>query len=472
MRAIVWFREDLRVNDNPALWHAAQKSKGNVVAIFLLDIAMWQKHEMAACRVEFLLRGLQALSLELAILNIPLLVRQVDKNVPADILKLVTELKCEALFFNQQYEVNELARDAAVTALLEKNDIAVNSFHDQTILLPGSVTTGGGGYFKVFTAYKRAWYQKFSKTNDAPLPAPKKQAALEIKSSSVPTALAGFKSTVDPEIWPSGEKVAHKRLQKFIKDHIKNYAKERDFPALCGTSQLSPYLAMGMISARECFHAALLANHNELDSGNQGAATWMVELIWRDFYKNILIAVPRISKHHAYKRATEKLAWRNDKKQLQAWQEGNTGFPLIDAAMRQLNTIGWMHNRLRMVVAMYLAKNLFLDWRLGERYFIQHLIDGDLSSNNGGWQWSASTGTDAVPYFRVFNPVTQSERFDPNGTFIRKYCPELAALDDKSIHDPHSRAPLLAAAANYPMPTVDLKKSRAEAIERFKKLGA
>ena len=218
-----------------------------------------------------------------------------------------------------------------------------------------------------------------------------------------------------------------------------------------------------MISPRECFLAAFKANNQQLETGHNGAVVWMSELIWREFYKHLLVAVPRISMNKAYQLKTEKLPWSKDKKLFSAWANGKTGFPIIDAAMRQLNTTGWMHNRLRMIVASFLAKNLQLDWRLGEKYFMQHLIDGDLAANNGGWQWSASTGVDAAPYFRVFNPLRQSRRFDPAGDFIRQFCPELKHLTAKEIHNP-------AQTLNYPRAIIDLEKSRRHFIAGYKKI--
>jgi deoxyribodipyrimidine photo-lyase len=279
-----------------------------------------------------------------------------------------------------------------------------------------------------------------------------------------------FSSPIDSALWPAGEKVAKRHLQHFIQHTLFSYDQTRDYPAIEGTSRLSPYLATGMISPRQCFLAALAANQGELTTGNKGALTWMSELIWREFYKHILVAYPRVSMHLPYRLETKKIDWRYNEKQWLAWQHGNTGYPIVDAAMRQLNTTGWMHNRLRMIVAMFFTKNLFFDWRLGEQYFIEHLIDGDLAANNGGWQWCASTGTDAAPYFRVFNTVTQSERFDEKGKFIRRYCPELTSLSDDTIHDPHGRAPLLVQKLHYPASIVNLALSRKHAIETFKYL--
>lgn len=472
MPTLVWLREDLRVQDNPALFHAAENNTGTI-ALYIIDANMWRQHNMAACRVEFILRGLKELSKELAKLNIPLLIATVSASnkILETITKIINQYKISVLYFNKQYEVNELERDKVITEYLTKQDINCYQYDDQTILPPGSVTNQQDEYFKVFTAYKRTWYKILQQRGGIKLfKTPKPQVNLNIQSSVIPEKINGFESNIDPMLWSAGEKAAHKKLQYFLDQNILTYDKARDFPAIDGTSKLSPYLSTGMISARACFQAAQFANHNELDTGNSGAVTWMNELIWRDFYKHILVAVPRVSKGQAYKLATENIPWQYNDEHFAAWCKGETGFPIIDAAMRQLNQTGWMHNRLRMVVAMFLAKNLLLDWRLGEKYFIQHLIDGDLAANNGGWQWSASTGTDAVPYFRIFNPISQSERFDPRGEFIRQYCPELAALDDRAIHDPYKRAPLIAANSKYPKPLVDLAVTRARALAAFKNL--
>lgn len=259
-------------------------------------------------------------------------------------------------------------------------------------------------------------------------------------------------------------------MERFCRQNLQHYQRERDFPALNGTSRLSPALACGVISVRSCWECALRANQGEFDSDNPGATTWLTELLWREFYQHLLALHPRLSRGEPYLEIGKRVPWRNSPEDLHAWQQGQTGFPLIDAAMRQLAATGWMHNRLRMVVAMFFTKNLLLDWRLGERWFMQHLIDGDLAANNGGWQWCASTGTDAAPYFRVFNPVTQSQRFDPTGEFIRHWLPELAHLDDRQIHLPSENGDLFS--ARYPAPIVDSKKSRLQAIELFRQAGS
>jgi deoxyribodipyrimidine photo-lyase len=267
--------------------------------------------------------------------------------------------------------------------------------------------------------------------------------------------------------WPAGEKVALSRLKAFIKDALPDYKDQRDTPAIAGTSRLSAALACGVLSARTCyaFASAMLL---EADSQEQPQIqTWLDELVWREFYRQVLVGFPRVCRHQPFKTVTRNIPWSDDKTAFEAWCSGHTGFPIVDAAMRQLNTTGWMHNRLRMITAMFLTKDLLIDWRWGERYFMNQLVDGDFASNNGGWQWAASTGTDAVPYFRIFNPVSQSQRFDPQGTFIRTFVPELPGLDDKTIHNP---PPLIRASCGYPMPIVDHTKARLRTLAIFKNL--
>lgn len=469
MRHLMWFREDLRIHDNTALYQAAHANQQDLIALYILTPKTWQKHDMAACRVDFILRNLKSLADNLAKLNIPLLIRHTDsyQKVPELILNFIKEFDIDALYCNQQYEISEERRDFKVEKICRQNSIKFFSYIDQVIVAPGEVLTAQNNYYTIFTPFKKAWQKQFLQQVLHVLPAPKKQKPLDIVSDAIPESIAEFNTSLPATFWPAGEQHAQQRLQHFISQKISDYATQRDLPAIDGTSQLSPYLASGVISARQCLQAALQANEHQLASGNIGIVTWINELIWREFYKHILYSSPRVSMHQAFKLETEKLKWRNDHKQFALWCEGQTGYPIIDAAMRQLNQTGWMHNRLRMIVAMFLVKDLWIDWRWGEKYFMQHLIDGDLAANNGGWQWAASTGTDSVPYFRIFNPITQSERFDPEGEFIRRYCPELASLDKQSIHNP---PPLFRSQLNYPQMVVDHAKARLHALKEFKKL--
>jgi deoxyribodipyrimidine photo-lyase len=472
MRTLHWFREDLRISDNTALYHAAQQATEGCLSVYFITPTTWQQHDIAACRVDFILRGLRELSKELASLNIPLLILECETfaDIPTLLLKTCQQYKIQFVHFNQQYEFNERKRDEAVIHLLEKNNIHTQGHHDQTIIPPNVIRTQKGETFTIFTPFKKAWIKYYQEHPITLLQQPKKQLSMIANTSTIPATIKNFNSLVASDIWLAGENAAQKRLRYFVDNIIAHYKKWRDFPAIDGTSKLSPYLATGMISPRQCLQAALEFNQKKLDSGNEGAIQWISELIWREFYKDILLNFPRVSKHQPFKLITNKLQWDNNPTYFEAWKQGKTGFPFVDAAMRQLQQTGWMHNRLRMLVAMFFTKQLWLDWRQGEQFFMQHLIDGDLSANNGGWQWSASTGTDAVPYFRIFNPITQSERFDPEGKFIRQYCPELSELDNKSIHDPYARGDVFLSCLNYPKPIIDYKMSRERVLKEYKAL--
>ncbi|UTW09140.1 deoxyribodipyrimidine photo-lyase [Pseudomonas benzenivorans] len=472
MLQLIWLRSDLRVQDNSAL--AAAMAAGPTVALYLLSPGQWRQHDDAPCKVDFWLRNLVELSAALARLNVPLLIRQADTwdAAPDVIAALCRELRVDAVRVNDEYGVNEQDRDQAVARRLDEQGVAFQRHLDQLLFQPGSVLTQSGSYFKVYSQFRKQCYQRLHTALPPLVPTPTAQAPLAIAGDELPGAVDGFATPSETlrQLWPAGEASAHERLARFADEQIGFYHDARDIPAKPGTSQLSAYLAAGVLSPRQCLHAALQANQGEFESGNSGVITWINELLWREFYKHILVGYPRVSRHRAFRPETEAVPWRDAPDELAAWQEGRTGIPLIDAAMRQLRATGWMHNRLRMVVAMYLTKNLLIDWRAGERYFMRQLIDGDLAANNGGWQWSASTGTDAAPYFRIFNPVSQSQRFDPQGRFIRHWLPELQGLDDKRIHDPSAARGGLFDELDYPRPLVDLRHSRERALAAFRSL--
>lgn len=465
MRSIVWFKEDLRIQDNTALFEAAEASYDGIVGLYIIDEALWKHNHIAACRVEFILQGLVQLSEALAELHIPLLIRQTNNTneIPNMVLATVEQVKAHGVFFNRQYETYESQRELAVQTLLEKNNIKVKACHDQMILVPRNE------HSKTFTTYKKLWIKKFIQQGGIKLLPPiYEQKTLKFSPDPIPKTISGFKSAISVKLWPAGEAVAIKRLNKFIQNTLFVYDKMRDFPAIEGSSKLSPYLAAGMISPRQCFLTALEANDKRLGDGNSGAVAWMNELIWRDFYKHVVLTVPSVCEHRAYQPQTENVEWAFNQEQFDAWKEGRTGFPIIDAAMRQLKETGWMHSRLRMITATFFTKYMFFNWRLGEDYFMEHLIDGDFSANNGGWQACASTGTDTAAYFRYFDPLRQSDRYDPDAKFIKQYCPELEELSDYAVHFPHTRAPTQAERTTYPLPILDLKESRAKAITAFR----
>jgi len=468
---LIWLRSDLRLNDNTAL--CAATARGPSVAVYLLSPEQWREHDDAPCKVDFWLRNLTELSQALNELNIPLLIRTAPRwdDAPKVLLDLCQQLKIDAVHVNEEYGIHESRRDEAVADAFKTKGIDFHSYLDQLLFKPGSVLTKTGTYFQVFSQFRKVCYERLHRSLPSLISTPMAQAKLNIDSDKIPESVEGFDTPSETlrALWPAGEAEARRRLDTFADAQIDYYKSERDFPAKPGTSQLSAYLAAGVISPRQCLHAALQSNQGEFESGKVGAVTWINELLWREFYKHILVGYPRVSRHRAFRPETEALAWRDAPEELAAWQEARTGLPIIDAAMRQLLETGWMHNRLRMVVAMFLTKNLLIDWREGERFFMRHLIDGDLAANNGGWQWSSSTGTDSAPYFRIFNPLSQSEKFDSEGVFIKHWLPELAGLNKKDVHNPANLGGLFGV-ADYPSPIVNLSASRTRALAAFKNL--
>ncbi|MCK0106099.1 deoxyribodipyrimidine photo-lyase [Marinobacter sp. S0848L] len=461
MAELVWFRNDLRTADNAALT-AACKSGRPVRACFIVTPEQWREHDWSAARVQFVLEHANALSKQLAKLGITLNFLHADTfDSSVDVLEQhCRQHSISHLHFNEEYGANERKRDKQARDRLSSLDVAVKKYRDQTVAPVGQILTQKDEPYSVFTPFSRRWRVWVEETRPTLYPIPSAIGST-VTPERTDTLPAPFKNAPEPLVETS-EDAAHDALDEFLSERAASYNDTRDFPALDGTSLLSPYLANGVLSGRQCLIAA-----QQTGSSGEGIETWINEIAWRDFYINILYHYPRLSMHRAFKPETEALKWNDPGEHFEAWKEGRTGIPIVDAAMRQLKATGWMHNRLRMITAMFLSKNLFIDWRLGEAWFMQNLVDGFLASNNGGWQWSASTGTDAAPYFRVFNPVTQSERFDPKGEFIRNWVPELAKLDNKRIHDPSKGGVI---PKGYPRPIVDLKESRKEAIARFQAL--
>lgn len=485
--ALVWFRNDLRICDNPALYHACQNIAAGeydeVKAVFFVCADQWSQHDMAPIKAQFTYHNLVSLQQDLAQLGIALEIEAVSDftAVPRALTRLFETHNIQHLFVNREYAVNEVERDNLVYQACESLGVIGHWYDDQSVLPPGSVMTKQGTPYSVFTPYSNTWRGIYESGGFEPLPQPcaiaeciaQDQLPL-IESNWFDLASDHFEASAyqlasKVKDWQAGEENALAKLDAYIDEKIDQYKQVRDFPSIDGTSQLSPYLALGVISAKYCIAKAYFELNLRIKESDENARNnihcWISELIWRDFYIHVMAANPQIVKGRAFKEATEAVPWRDDEASFSAWCEGRTGIPIIDAAMRQLLATGWMHNRLRMICAMFLTKNLLIDWRKGEAFFMRHLIDGQFAANNGGWQWSASTGTDAAPYFRIFNPVTQSERFDPDGKFIRHYVPELEGLDKKAIHCPPDK---VRGVLGYPKAIVDLKSSRVRAIDTFK----
>ena len=469
---LVWFRNDLRLADNPALRHACAEA-GEVAALFVISPTQWQQHKMAPIRQQFLLAQVDELGKALAALGIPLHLLRVETfaEMPTALASLSSELGVSQLYANQAIEIDEQRRDLAVSAMLAEQEVSCHWFNGCCVLPPGRVLTGSGEMFKVFTPFSRAWLKALEEDGFVIHRAPAPRAEpLSWQPLAEREWVDGALSEVTPDLrWPVGEVEAQRRLHAFLEQAVLDYGETRDFPAQAGTSILSPYLAAGIISPRQCVGALQQRLGHRPQSKAEPGFVWLNELVWREFYRHLLVLVPTLSMNLPFKPETAALPWSWDPVAFAAWCEGRTGYPIVDAAMRCLNATGWMHNRLRMIVASFLTKDLHIHWRLGEDYFMSQLIDGDLAANNGGWQWAAGTGADAAPYFRVFNPTTQGQRFDPEGDFIRTWVAELADIPAAYVHQPHDWL-RLKGGRGYPAPMVDHALARVKAIEMFRNL--
>ena len=458
------FSNDLRLEDNAALYNASL-GKNGLEALFLFNKDKWQLHYESPLKIKFQLNNLEIIKKELDNLNINLRVlspKLDDENEL--ILKEALRINASKVFINTEYGFNEKQRDENLRKLLADNRIDLIEF-DSSIINPKKIVTGAGTYFKVFTPYSRSFREELNKEYLQCFPVPVKQQTKIGDSDEIPRfELENELKKNALKLYEPGEKAAIEILENFFENKISDYKVARDFPAQDSTSKLSVYLSSGIISAKKCVSKLLEISE---DSPGTGEYSWFNEIIWREFYKYIIFHYPRVSMRKSFNEKYDQVKWRDDEEDFVAWTKGETGFPIIDAAMKQLLNTGWMHNRLRMIVAMFLSKNLLIDWKRGEEFFMQNLIDGDHASNVGGWQWSASTGVDAAPYFRIFNPITQSEKFDKEGLFLKHYLPNLEGLSSKEIHNPDIE---LRKELNYPMPITDLSSSRKRAIEVFSKI--
>ena len=518
---LMWFRRDLRIHDNTALaaiCEQANASEAPVTAVYFITPEQWLEHDDSLVQVDHIARTLPILAQKLEDqLNIALnvyLCADFDKSIEA-ITELCAEQKITTVMANHEYEGNEIDRDEKLTKQLANNDIEFIRHHDQCILPPLSITTNDGdSMYKVFTPFYRKWrdtleagslsaHEATKVTANNKTKASIKSMALKSAANNANTSasieklahkiVADYQKPLEydekkftdkpaqlkqaREDYPAGEDAAIQRLKEFVAEDIEDYDVSRDKPILQGTSHLSAYLTIGAISPRLCYLQAAQAQEklHSNDSDNEDINRWISELAWRDFYRHVLVDKPKLIEHKAYKEdADNKVNWSYDKDDFAAWCAGKTGVPLVDAAMRCLNATGFMHNRLRMVTAMFLTKDLLIDWRWGERYFMQQLIDGDFASNNGGWQWSASTGTDSAPYFRIMNPFSQGKSHDAKGEFIKTWLPELKDVPVSTLHSEDTMRKALKkggefADIDYPVPMVEHKEVRKLAIAEFKK---
>ncbi|MEZ8823973.1 deoxyribodipyrimidine photo-lyase [Vibrio amylolyticus] len=483
MSALLWLRRDLRTHDNPALNEAIRS--GATRAVYISTPKQWQQHHLAPIQADLIARHLNNLVDSLATLGITLVhLKATDFKSQQSVLQDYCQQNgVSTLFANREPELNERQRDESIVS----SGLSLTLFDCDTIVPVGRLLTKSDQMFKVFTPFKRAWLKYVHEfginleTRKGGAEASKIEHSNTSSSASTSSSTSTSRSqtdnnnrfefdypVVDSSAWPLATTILDIHLTEFFEETVHDYGRNRDFPGINGTSKLSPYLAIGAISPR-VLASRLLQNQPELTINHDlGSFSWLNELIWRDFYKHLLFHFPNLIKGDSFQEKYQQLPWSYDTELFQAWCEGKTGYPLVDAAMKQLVQTGWMHNRLRMVVASFLTKHLLIDWKLGERFFMSQLIDGDFSANNGGWQWAASTGCDAQPYFRIFNPITQSERFDPNGDFIRTYLPELKDVPNKHIHFPHQYLELSGQNDLYTAPIVEHKDARQRALNFFK----
>ncbi|RMF14762.1 MAG: deoxyribodipyrimidine photo-lyase [Candidatus Dadabacteria bacterium] len=451
VKRIIWLRRDLRLVDNTALAEAANGAP--VLAVYILDPAIIDRGSPGGRRrYAFLVASLRELDQELARFGTRLAVLHGD---PVQVLpRFAKDNGATAVYWNRDYTPFAKRRDRNVARALAAQGMHTVTFKDQVVFESHEIVSRQGTPYRVFTPFARAWRAALDRIGVQGADVrPRWVPAADIRGRLVDLATLPIRT--DELFIRPGRAAGLASLDGFA-ERINQYGHARDFPAIAGTSRLSPHLKFGTVSIRECVDLAL-----QFD--NDGAESWLNELIWRDFYHMIVDRFPRVAVGN-FQPDTERIDWPGDPAHLECWQQGQTGFPIIDAAMRHLARTGWLHNRLRMVVASFLAKDLLLDWRHGEDWFRRQLIDYDFAANNGGWQWAASTGVDAQPYFRVFNPVRQSQRFDPDGAFIRANVVELTDVPAPAIHWPHGRI----RAPGYPAPIVDHAEQRERAVQLFR----
>ncbi len=460
---IHWFRRDLRISDNAAL-HEAESRGQRLVPVFIWDDAVIDAPDQGAARLALGLKALESLRDNLAVLGHTLIVRH---GAPHEVLpRLAREVDAAAVFANREYEPAWVACDRKVATALYSAGIHFELIKDRVIWESRELLNQQGQPYTVFTPYAKAWRSRpisapFPRLGHATVAAPER-----IHSLPLPKDSRDLGHPCSHGLPPFGEHAAHETLKRFLRGPVYSYDRSRDFPAEeMGTSHLSPHLVWGTVGIRTVFSKLSTAREEAPPGGDRGCSVWETELIWREFYTQILSNFPHVAAG-SFRPEYDALAWEGTDAQFQTWRDGRTGFPIVDAAMRCLNATGRMHNRLRMIVAMFLTKDLLISWQRGERYFMQRLLDGDLAANNGGWQWSAGCGTDAAPYFRIFNPTTQGMKFDPEGRFVREWILELKELPGAEIHRPWDD-PILAMRSGYPRPVVDHGTQRNRCLAMF-----
>ena len=458
---IHWFRRDLRIADNTALNAAAQSGIPVIPAYFLSD---WRNDHSwtGPNRQHFLCESLKSLALNLETIGGRLIIRQ--GRVVSELRKLITESRAVAVHFNTDPDPFGKSVEKAVVELCAELGVECHSHEDAALHTPGEVLTQSEMPYRVYTPYSRNW---LNLPKPSPLAKPLSlQTPAGLHSLSLPTVQVWGLKTPTAQLIAPGERAAQDRLKNAVAGKIQAYSTNRDFPSAEGTSRISQDLRHGLVSIRTVYAECLAAKATADTAGQAGIDIFIKELAWREFYFAILHHFPNVldAEFNADWRG---LPWDEPGERFEAWKQGRTGFPIVDAGMRELSATGFMHNRVRMITAMFLTKDLHIDWKLGESWFMQNLVDGEIASNNGGWQWSAGTGADAAPYFRIQNPWSQTLKFDAAGHYIRKWVPELAKTHtSRFLEAPKDGRPI---AADYPLPIVDHKTERDRTLAIFKK---
>jgi deoxyribodipyrimidine photo-lyase len=468
-KAIFWFRRDLRLEDNTGLFHCLNDFD-QVIPVFIFDKNILDKLPTKDKRVEFIWHCIQHLKNKLNAIGSDLIVIH---DHPHQIIQLAAEHQVDTVYCTEDYEPDAINRDQLVRDELNKINIEFKSFKDTVIFAKKEILNQQGLPYHVFTAYKNAWRAKLHSSNFHHYPSEDLLGKMVKVESSPLISLEslGFEKTGIADKKIVGSNHAHELFNDFKADKAREYKENRDIPSISGTSFLSTHFRFGTISIRKVVREILELSDVANGRYREGCDTWLNEIIWRDFYFQILFNDPHVA-YSSFKPQYQHFPWHTDVVLFRKWCEGQTGYPLVDAAMMQLNTLGYMHNRLRMLTASFLTKILFIDYKMGEQYFAEKLLDFDLSANNGGWQWSASTGCDAQPYFRIFNPMTQSKKFDADGLFIKKYLPIFANVPAKFIHAPWEYQKELQALGitlgkDYPLPIVDYVSARKSTLICF-----
>ena len=477
MRGIVWFRRDLRVADQPAL-AAAYEACNEVIPLFVFDEPLLKSHVFGSACVNFMLGCLQELATSLALRGLSLQWRIGDPV--EEVVQAAREWKADIVYWNRDYEPVAVQRDRTVQQQLSNMGVIVRTFKDHVVFEAEEIRSATGGPLRRYSAYQARWWAAWKATGPRALWVPKgplgSRSITARAYRPLPSAGDLGYDPVTPWIEP-GERSAQKRLAWFVNGPIHTYQKGRNRPDIDGTSQLSPHLRFGTLSPLMAISSALESLKRGSQVSGSDVTTWVNELVWREFFQQVLAAYPHAATgpfRDSPIPPSRPLGGERDRL-FDAWCRGQTGYPIVDAGMRQLNQTGWLHNRVRMVVASFLIKDLRIDWQSGERYFMQHLIDGDVAANNGNWQWCASTGTDAMPGYRIFNPILQGKKFDPEGTYIRTYVSELEQVSRKWIHEPHVMTPSeqewnhCRIGIDYPTPVVDHREARREYLDLGKR---